>query len=421
VSNGGWLGGQGGGWIGDCWGPGWSWTLEFFCQSDDDDQKRRERGAFGWAFGREQGGVGESEGGPEALRRRSRFKASAALKRPRPPRPHPSVDFLRGAEALQLYCEVRGDAHYTADRCGGLRLGAAGEAGQGRKGVGMAGRRGPLRRPLHGRQVRRPAAVAGLGWGGGQAGQKTGGNGRAERSLTPPSLADPDTSRRPSPPPAAPPPRWLRVGRELLQRPFYWDRVQAALALSLEEQEDFLVRLGARDLAADAEERTVAHLLLRADSVNRARVDWRRLKARGAGGLLWVGASARARAGCVHPPPCLPDRARVLKACSPFETRRIDRWRRSCRSTRRRAPCGGATKSWCRSMARPARRCRRAAARAAARPPPRARLLPRARARSARAASAAAAAAPRAARAAARAARGAAAAPASAGRRATGK
>jgi hypothetical protein len=195
-------------------------------------------------------------------------------------------------------------------------------------------------------------------------------------------------------------PRWLRVGRELLQRPFYWDRVQSALTLSLEEQasrplcclelvpgidsrlshlragradhvagargryicacdglvsvaccermgswfgrscplsisgpqrhpasaapasqpfsphntrththtnthecsvrigdarpslrpasaspltpqEDFLQRLGSRDLAACCEERTAVHLLLRADSVNRARVDWRRLKASG--------------------------------------------------------------------------------------------------------------------------------------------
>jgi hypothetical protein len=75
-------------------------------------------------------------------------------------------------------------------------------------------------------------------------------------------------------------PRWLQVGRELLQRPFYWDKVQSALALTPEEQEDFLQKLGARDLAADCEERTVVHLLLRADSINRSKIDWRRLKVR---------------------------------------------------------------------------------------------------------------------------------------------
>jgi hypothetical protein len=61
--------------------------------------------------------------------------------------------------------------------------------------------------------------------------------------------------------------------------------VKAALALSAEEREDFLQRLGARDLAAAAEERTLAHLLLRADSISRARVDWRRLKV---GGGSWA-------------------------------------------------------------------------------------------------------------------------------------
>ena len=57
-------------------------------------------------------------------------------------------------------------------------------------------------------------------------------------------------------------------------------------------QEDFLVRLGARDLAANVEERTLVHLLLRADSVNRSKVDWRRLKVGGDGG-----ARARASSG----------------------------------------------------------------------------------------------------------------------------
>ena len=101
---------------------------------------------------------------------------------------HKTVDFLRAAEALQLYCEVRGDAAFTHAR-------------------------------------------------------------------------------------------WHAVGRELLRRPaFYWDRVSAALALTPDEQEDFLRRLGSRDLAADAEERTLVHLLLRADAASRRRVDWRRLK-----------------------------------------------------------------------------------------------------------------------------------------------
>jgi hypothetical protein len=72
--------------------------------------------------------------------------------------------------------------------------------------------------------------------------------------------------------------RWAQVGAELLKQPFYWDRVAAALALTPEEQEDFLRRLGGRDLAAEAEERTLAHLLLRADSADLTRVDWRRLK-----------------------------------------------------------------------------------------------------------------------------------------------
>ncbi len=76
------------------------------------------------------------------------------------------------------------------------------------------------------------------------------------------------------------PHRWAAVGRELLQRPLYSDRVLAALALSAREQEDFVSRLDSKDLAAQVEVRTLAHLLLRADSINQRRLDWRRIKVR---------------------------------------------------------------------------------------------------------------------------------------------
>jgi len=59
--------------------------------------------------------------------------------------------------------------------------------------------------------------------------------------------------------------RWAAVGAELLARPFYSDRVLGALALTVDEKADFLARLGSRDLAAEADERTLAHLLLRAE------------------------------------------------------------------------------------------------------------------------------------------------------------
>ena len=68
------------------------------------------------------------------------------------------------------------------------------------------------------------------------------------------------------------------MGQELLQRPFYSDRVMSALALSADEQEDMLVRLGSRDLAAEVEDSTLMHLLLRADSINRRQLDWRKLR-----------------------------------------------------------------------------------------------------------------------------------------------
>jgi hypothetical protein len=59
--------------------------------------------------------------------------------------------------------------------------------------------------------------------------------------------------------------RWAAVGAELLARPFYSDRVLGALALTADERADFLVRLASRDLASEADERTLAHLLLRAE------------------------------------------------------------------------------------------------------------------------------------------------------------
>jgi hypothetical protein len=68
------------------------------------------------------------------------------------------------------------------------------------------------------------------------------------------------------------------VGQELLQRPFYSDRVMSALSLTADEQEDMLVRLGSRDLAAEVEDSTLMHLLLRADSINRRQLDWRKLR-----------------------------------------------------------------------------------------------------------------------------------------------
>jgi hypothetical protein len=68
------------------------------------------------------------------------------------------------------------------------------------------------------------------------------------------------------------------VGRELLQQPFYSDRVLATLALTDAEQEDMLTRLGCRDLAAEVEDATLIHLLLRADSINRRTISWRRLR-----------------------------------------------------------------------------------------------------------------------------------------------
>ncbi|WIA30905.1 hypothetical protein OEZ86_000957 [Tetradesmus obliquus] len=72
--------------------------------------------------------------------------------------------------------------------------------------------------------------------------------------------------------------RWLAVGSQLLQRPFYSDQVLSALALSPDEADEFVVLLGSRELAAAADERLLTHLLLRADSINRKALHWRRLK-----------------------------------------------------------------------------------------------------------------------------------------------
>jgi len=59
--------------------------------------------------------------------------------------------------------------------------------------------------------------------------------------------------------------RWAAVGAALLARPFYSDRVLGTLALTSDERDDFLARLASRDLASEADGRTLAHLLLRAE------------------------------------------------------------------------------------------------------------------------------------------------------------
>ncbi|KAF8068268.1 hypothetical protein HT031_001955 [Scenedesmus sp. PABB004] len=72
--------------------------------------------------------------------------------------------------------------------------------------------------------------------------------------------------------------RWLAVGSQLLQRPFYSDQVLAALALSPDETDEFVKLLDSRELAASTDDAVLVHLLLRADSINRRTLDWRRLK-----------------------------------------------------------------------------------------------------------------------------------------------
>ncbi len=46
-----------------------------------------------------------------------------------------------------------------------------------------------------------------------------------------------------------------------------------------DEEEEFIKLLDNRDLAASADPSLLAHLLLRADTINRRTTDWRRLKA----------------------------------------------------------------------------------------------------------------------------------------------
>lgn len=52
------------------------------------------------------------------------------------------------------------------------------------------------------------------------------------------------------------------------------------LLLVADEVDDFIKLLDSRELAASADEALLAHLLLRADSINRRQLDWRRLKVR---------------------------------------------------------------------------------------------------------------------------------------------
>jgi hypothetical protein len=45
-----------------------------------------------------------------------------------------------------------------------------------------------------------------------------------------------------------------------------------------DEADELVTLLGSRELAAAADERLLVHLLLRADSINRKALHWRRLK-----------------------------------------------------------------------------------------------------------------------------------------------
>jgi hypothetical protein len=47
-----------------------------------------------------------------------------------------------------------------------------------------------------------------------------------------------------------------------------------------DEADEFVTLLGSRELAAAADDRLLVHLLLRADSINRKWLHWRRLKVR---------------------------------------------------------------------------------------------------------------------------------------------
>jgi hypothetical protein len=48
--------------------------------------------------------------------------------------------------------------------------------------------------------------------------------------------------------------------------------------LCADEADEFVTLLGSRELAAAVDERLLVHLLLRADSINRKALHWRRLK-----------------------------------------------------------------------------------------------------------------------------------------------
>jgi hypothetical protein len=54
-----------------------------------------------------------------------------------------------------------------------------------------------------------------------------------------------------------------------------------------DEADDFVKLLDSRELAASADEGLLVHLLLRADSINRKHLDWRRLKVGERGRRLW--------------------------------------------------------------------------------------------------------------------------------------
>jgi len=48
--------------------------------------------------------------------------------------------------------------------------------------------------------------------------------------------------------------------------------------VAADEVDEFIKLLDSRELAASADERLLMHLLLRADSINRQTLDWRKLK-----------------------------------------------------------------------------------------------------------------------------------------------
>jgi hypothetical protein len=52
----------------------------------------------------------------------------------------------------------------------------------------------------------------------------------------------------------------------------------APCARHADEADEFVKLLDSRELAASADEGVLVHLLLRADSINRRHLDWRRLK-----------------------------------------------------------------------------------------------------------------------------------------------